>query len=136
MSEKNCTISESPTSNYVGRIQMTERVERKIPTENTTQVKKSIACAPRSNLASSSNSDANRHLTRTSTRLKDERPPSPVPKNPIGQSENVPPDPIVKIESNTPLSGEINVPPFTKHGINLRTEDTNHQLKTSAQTTF
>ena len=65
-----------------------------------------------------------------------ERPPSPVPKNPIGQSENVPPDPIVKIESNTPLSGEINVPPFTKHGNNLRTDDTNQQLKTSAQTSF
>ena len=75
---------------------MTERVEQKIPTVNTTQVKKSIACAPRSNLASSSNSDANRHLTRTSTRLKgltkiqrSTNPNSPIANGSSGQSNKL-----------------------------------------------
>ena len=105
---------------------------KQVPPDSTSLIPVPEQNAYDETLSSSNNKNADE----VTSSQWNERPPSPVPKNPIGQSENVPPDLIVKIESNTPLFGKINVPPFTKHGINLRMEDTNHQLKKSAQRTF
>ena len=105
---------------------------KQVPPDSTSLIPVPEQNAYDETLSSSNNKNADE----VTSSQWNERPPSPVPKNPIGQSENVPPDLSDGIESNTPLSGEINVPPFTKHGSNLRTKDTNHHLKTSAQTTF